>query len=85
MQDRLGEAGGVLKTTRRRKGIWDRRAGCDNEVTARDKRVVSGRSGSLRLGIKRWEKTTVVVAEVSLYCLACSFCEGEQQASLFEM
>lgn len=78
MQDGLGEAGGVLKNrTKRGKGIRDRQAGCDNEVTARDKRVVSGRSGSLRLGIKRSEKNTAVVAGVSLCCLPCSSCEGE--------
>lgn len=33
-----------------RKGIWDGQAGCDNEGTARDKRVISGRSRSHEAG-----------------------------------
>lgn len=45
------KAGGVLKTTwLRRKGVWDRQAGCDNEGTARDKRGLSGRSSSPEAG-----------------------------------
>lgn len=40
------------KHMERRKDIWERQAGCDNERAARDKRVVSGGSRSLRLGIK---------------------------------
>lgn len=42
MQEGRLEAGGVLKTAgSARKGVGDRLAGCDNEVTARDKRVVT--------------------------------------------
>lgn len=53
MQGGGWEAGGVLKNHMEwRKGIWDRRADCDNERTAREKKVVSGRSRSPRLGIK---------------------------------
>lgn len=59
-------AGGVLKKQKekkymeRRKDIWERQAGCDNERAARDKRVVSGGSRSLRLGIKEGHFNQVV-------------------------
>lgn len=44
----------------RRKDIWERQAGRDNERAARDKRVVSGGSRSLRLGIKEGHFNQVV-------------------------
>lgn len=51
MQGEHLKAGGVLKNHMEwRKGFSDRRAGCDNEGAARDKRGVGGRSRSLEAG-----------------------------------